>query len=114
VGVDLRLNVVVLPDMTVKPYLHDHLRHRHHLHKKTEAFKIRRILLQGRAYSSESAVVTSRHDEGVTFMRRSRLLPLHSIVRCALLAVGASGALIVSTPAAAQVRQYPLDSPTGL
>jgi hypothetical protein len=47
-------------------------------------------------------------------MRHIRLPPSPSMVRCALLAVGASGALIVSPPAAAQLREYPLDSPTGL
>jgi hypothetical protein len=47
-------------------------------------------------------------------MRGFRLPPFPSMVRRVLLTVGTSGALIVSAPAAAQVRQYPLDSPTGL
>lgn len=47
-------------------------------------------------------------------MRRVHLPPFPAMVRCALLAAGASGALIASAPAAAQVRQYPLDSPKGL
>ena len=47
-------------------------------------------------------------------MRHVRLPRRRSVIRCALLAVGAAAAFAVPAPAAPQVKRYPLASPDGL